>query len=74
MVQKCGSGSFMRFVGVRLGVETWVNKLALRLNLFITSAAVVTADAVVISIFHGTENKSMGSRTSNLSADITAFI
>jgi len=28
---KCGRVSFLRFVGVRVGVASWVNKLTLRL-------------------------------------------
>jgi len=31
--QKCEHDGFVRFVGVRVGVKTWVNKLALRLFL-----------------------------------------
>jgi len=30
--QKCGRDSFVRFVAVRVGVATWVNKLTLRLS------------------------------------------
>jgi len=31
--QKCGPDSFLRLVGVRVGLTTWANKLALRLSL-----------------------------------------
>jgi len=33
ILHKCGRGIFVRFVGVTVGVATWVNKLALRLCL-----------------------------------------
>jgi len=34
VVQICGLGSFVRFVGFRVSVSTWVNKLALRQCLY----------------------------------------
>jgi len=32
-VKMCGRGSFVRFYGVRVGMATWANKLALSLSL-----------------------------------------